>query len=439
MHILKIIHGYPLRYNAGSEVYSQSICNELSKTHRVSVFTREEDPFRHDFDLRSERQTALRDVHYINMPREKDGYRHAALDAAFGDLLDRLRPDIAHIGHLNHLSTGLVDQLYRRSIPIVFTLHDYWLMCPRGQFLQRNFADPGELYRCCDGQEDRKCADTCYSMYYSGKAEDLSRDQKYWTSWIASRMDEARRISKKIDLFLAPSRYLQQRFIEDFGLPAEKVRYLDYGFPTAYLTGYGPRLTNEYTFGYIGTHIPAKGIDYLIKAFGQLKGKARLRIWGRERSQETAALKALATASVTSGNAVEWMGEYINQNIADAVFRHCDAIVVPSIWAENSPLVIHEAQACKVPVITAKFGGMREYVRHNVNGLLFGHRDPDDLTRKMQWAMEHPQEMEKLGAKGYLYSDNGAIPGISEHCKALLAIYRSIIDDHAEQFLETHA
>lgn len=48
MHILKIIHGYPPNYNAGSEVYSQSICNELSKNNKVSVFTREENPYGHD-------------------------------------------------------------------------------------------------------------------------------------------------------------------------------------------------------------------------------------------------------------------------------------------------------------------------------------------------------------------------------------------------------
>ena len=43
-------------------------------------------------------------------------------------------------------------------------------------------------------------------------------------------------------------------------------------------------------------------------------------------------------------------------NFAD-VFNHCDAIVVPSIWAENSPLVIHEALQARVPVITADYGG----------------------------------------------------------------------------------
>jgi len=52
MHILKIIHGYPPNYNAGSEVYSQSVCNELAKGHKVSIFTREENPYAPDFSIR---------------------------------------------------------------------------------------------------------------------------------------------------------------------------------------------------------------------------------------------------------------------------------------------------------------------------------------------------------------------------------------------------
>ena len=52
MHILKIIHGYPPQYNAGSEVYSQSICNELSKKHTVSILTREENLYLEDFNIR---------------------------------------------------------------------------------------------------------------------------------------------------------------------------------------------------------------------------------------------------------------------------------------------------------------------------------------------------------------------------------------------------
>ena len=438
MHILKIIHGYPLRYNAGSEVYSQSICNELSQQHRVSIFTREENPFRPDFEVREVHETATRTIYLTNMPRAKDGYRHEQLDRNFGKLVDRLKPDIAHIGHLNHLSTGIVDELVQRSIPIVFTLHDFWLMCPRGQFLQRNFGEADEPYKACEGQEHQKCATTCYSMYFSGKPEDRHRDIRYWTDWIRGRMEETRSLHKKVDLFLAPSRYLMERFLRDFNLPAAQVQYLDYGFPLHYLTTLHAKATEVFTFGYIGTHIPAKGIHHLIEAFSKLQGKALLRIWGRSLAQETAALKQLLQEHVQNGNAVEWMGEYINQNIADAVFRHCDGIVVPSIWGENAPLVIHEAQACRVPVITADFGGMKEYVQHQVNGLLFEHRNPAALAAQMQWALDQPDAFRVLGQRGYLHTPDGGIPEIEVHCRELLSIYQHTIKNHEQRILETH-
>ena len=44
MKVLKVIHGYPMRYNAGSEVYSQTLCHQLAKSHEVHVFTRAENP-----------------------------------------------------------------------------------------------------------------------------------------------------------------------------------------------------------------------------------------------------------------------------------------------------------------------------------------------------------------------------------------------------------
>ncbi|GAB6120577.1 glycosyltransferase family protein [Dysgonomonas termitidis] len=128
MHILKIIHGYPPNYNAGSEVYCQSVCNELSKRHKVSVFTREENLYAPDFSIRHEKQSDNLDLYIVNNPQGKDDYRHKQMDNNFADLLKQLKPDIAYIGHLNHLSIGLIDELNKQ----VFMLHDYWLMCPRG-------------------------------------------------------------------------------------------------------------------------------------------------------------------------------------------------------------------------------------------------------------------------------------------------------------------
>ena len=91
----------------------------------------------------------------VNTARARDRYRQAEIDHTFRDLLVRLDPDIVHFGHLSHLSTSMVLEARSYGTPVIFTLHDYWLMCPRGQFIQISPADPSDVWAMCDGQEDR--------------------------------------------------------------------------------------------------------------------------------------------------------------------------------------------------------------------------------------------------------------------------------------------
>lgn len=423
MHILKIIHGYPPNYNAGSEVYSQSICNQLAKNHKVSVFTREENLYATCFSIREQKVNENLTLYFVNNPQGKDGYRHKQMDDNFAELVRKIKPDIVHIGHLNHLSTGLIDELNKIKIPIVFTLHDFWLMCPRGQFLTRSIGKKNN-FQLCEKQDDKKCATDCYRVYFSGREENEKADIESWSYWVHKRMIETKAIINKVELFIAPSKYLRDRFISDFEVPESKIIYLDYGFPTEYLTQTEKsKEKSNYTFGYIGTHIPAKGVNLLIEAFKQIDKPATLKIFGRANGQSTNALKELAS---NSKNKIDFAGEYINHNLANDVFSKVDCIVVPSIWGENSPLVIHEAQSCKVPVITADFGGMKEYVHHNVNGLLFQHRNAESLAEQMKFAVSNPERMEQLGQKGYLYSIDGRVPDIQDHCNELENIYQKV-------------
>lgn len=171
MKILQVIHGYPMRYNAGSEVYTQGLCQALAEGHEVHVFTRQENSFLPEYTIQQE--TDPNDpritLHIVNMARARDGYRHPAVDQAFADLLDWLRPDVVHIGHLNHLSTSLVFRAKQMGLPVAFTLHDYWLMCPRGQFIQMYPLNPSDNWAVCDGQDDWKCAVHCYSRYFGDR------------------------------------------------------------------------------------------------------------------------------------------------------------------------------------------------------------------------------------------------------------------------------
>lgn len=431
MRILKVIHGYPMRYNAGSEVYSQTLCQGLAERHEVHVFTREEDPFASDFRLRTETDPddARIIVHLVNNPRLKDRYRADGIDERFADVLDKVLPDIIHVGHLNHLSTSLLQNAASRGIPIVYTLHDYWIMCPRSQFIQMFPADETELWAACDAQEDRKCAERCYSRYFSGTPEEIEKDVGYWTDWVSGRMKHTREITELVDLFIAPSRYLHDRYRDAFGLSENKLIYLDYGFDLGRSAGRTRKTEQGFTFGYIGTHIPAKGIHDLIRAFGLLNGDARLRIWGRPREQDTPALKAISADLPNNlATRVEWMPEYRNKDIVTDVFNQVDAIVVPSVWVENSPLVIHEAQQAGVPVITADAGGMGEYVRHEVNGLLFTHRSFQSLAKEMQRFIDDLALATRLGERGYLFSESGDIPAIDAHVADIEALYEKIID-----------
>lgn len=420
-----------MRFNAGSEVYTQSLCHALAKTHEVHVFTREENPFAPAYALRQERDPAEPRValHVVNMHGSRDRYRHEAVDRHLGDVIDRTRADVIHVGHLNHLSTSIVDEAARRGLPVVLTLHDYWLMCPRGQFIQLAPEKPGEMWTVCDGQENEKCARRCYSRYYSGAPSEETRDVAAWTDWVARRMAHVREVCELIDLFVAPSQVMVDRFHREFGLPLTKLRFLDYGFDRQLLAGRRRTTPEPFTFGYIGTHTPAKGIQVLLEAFGRVQGLVRLRIYGRPRGPETAALQSYGR-SLPNGAAdrVEWFPEYQNRDIVSEVFDHVDAVVVPSIWVENSPLVIHEAQGARVPVITGDVGGMAELVQHEVNGLLFRHRDASDLARQMQRLADDPALARGLGERGYLRDPEGRVPELAEHAAAIETIYCEVIE-----------
>ncbi|MFV9883478.1 MAG: glycosyltransferase, partial [Rickettsiales endosymbiont of Dermacentor nuttalli] len=428
MKILTVIHGYPPYYRAGSEVYSQTLARKLSDNHEIQVFARHENSF-----LPSFHYSTVLDygdprilLHLINIPITKYRYKfiNEEVNIRFEKIIDDFKPDLIHFGHLNHLSISLPAIATKRGIPTVYTLHDFWLMCPRGRFVQRNSE---ELLKLCDGQEDKKCATECYKGYFTGDEGLLNAEIAYWQQWVSTRMKQTKKIVEYVDHFIAPSKFLMNKFVKEFNIPHTKISYLDYGFDLNRLKDRNRIPEEDFIFGYIGTHTPEKGIDLLLKAFSSLSANAKLRIWGAL-SQETAGLKAIANHFPQKvKDKIEWMGNYENENIVTEVFNKVDAIVIPSIWGENSPLVIHEAEQLRIPVITADYGGMAEYVQDGINGLLFKHKDIESLSEKMENLNIDKNLYTKLTKKGYLYSNDGNVPSISEHTIELEEIYFNII------------
>ncbi len=435
MKILKVIHGYPPYYSAGSEVYSQILAHELANNHEVQVFARHENSFLPDFLYSTvlDHSDPRILLHLINIPTTKYSHKfiNEEVNLIFSKIIEEFNPDLVHFGHLNHLSISLPEIASKQIIPTVFTLHDFWLMCPRGRFIQRNSK---ELLKLCDGQEDRKCATECHRGYFTGDSNFLNPEVTYWEQWVSNRMSHTKKVVDYVDHFIAPSEFLMNKFIRDFNIPRAKITYLDYGFDLDRLKNRNRIPEENFVFGYIGTHTPEKGIDLLLKAFSKLSVKTKLRIWGAH-SQETKALKSITDQfSSEIRNRIEWMGSYKNENIVAEVFNKLDTIVVPSIWGENSPLVIHEAEHLRIPVITSDYGGMAEYVRDGVNGLLFKHRDVESLSEVMEKLAVDRKLYIRLSQNGYLYSNDGNIPCINEHTKQLEKVYFDIATSKNKSF-----
>ena len=224
-------------------------------------------------------------------------------------------------------------------------------------------------------------------------------------------MDTTREIFSLVDLFIAPSRFLMKKFLE-FGIPKEKMVYSDYGFNMNYFKDIKKKKVDAIRFGYIGTLIPTKGVNVLIRAFNEIEDKKiKLKIFGPY-LRDTDRLKAM----VKNGN-IKFMGGYKNWEVGN-VLSDLDVIVVPSIWYENSPLVIHEAFLAKIPVIASNAGGMAELVQHMKNGLLFKIGDPMDLGRKIDLLIKNPEMIRKLGQNA------PAVKTIEENANELLDFYR---------------
>ena len=452
LRVLLVNHGYPPQFNGGSEVYTQMLGIGLLRSGsctQVDVFAREHDAFRSDFSMRQAQDSldSRLTLHLINHAREApyNRFSSAPIDEQFRKLLERLTPDIVHFGHLNHLSFEL-PAVARQTLPhvrCVYTLHDFWLACPRGQFIEAGVTTPdGEPMRQCDGQSNEKCATRCYvGRFGTGveDSEDARQEQAYWTSWIGTRMKAARSARDHIDAWIAPSVQLARRMHKEFDIPETKTLLLPYGFDRQRLENRKRTLDSSQpiVFGYIGRHQASKGLHLLIQAaaqivdrYPQLASRFRVIIFGRSDASTQGALLRMVRDSILgklTEPLVEWRPEYGNPSIVKSVLNHVDCIVVPSVWDENSPLVIHEAQQAKVPVITSEHGGMGELVQNGVNGLTFKHRSASSLADAMLEALHQPAGLRSLGERGYLHSADGQVPSLETHLETVLELYRRLI------------
>ncbi len=172
MKILLVNHTFPPESLAGSEICVLNTAKELQKRgHEVVVFFRVHDP--------STEEYVVRQAEYENIPLYtinhtyrfaqtfQDIYCNSAIAARFSYLLHQIKPDIVHFHHLTNLSLSLVEEVRNYGAAAVMTLHDYWLLCQRGQMLKRDL-------RLCPGPSKDRCRTCLAPQLLRGRTQRLA-------------------------------------------------------------------------------------------------------------------------------------------------------------------------------------------------------------------------------------------------------------------------
>ena len=280
-----------------------------------------------------------------------------ALSTYFADLIRALKPTVVHTHHYAHLGLEYLRVIKQvdPSIRIMMTLHEYMAICRNnGQMIKTG------SFKLCSRESYDECRQ-CFPQY---TAEDFWLRKHYFMSHF-----------KLVDQFVAPSEFLRQRYI-DWGLAPEKIVVIENGQSDE--PPLPPRPLDEgetrNRFGFFGQINPYKGLDVLLQALHKLpkaeRKKIVLEVHGANLESQVKEfqdkIRELRDPLIKQG-VVQWVGPYQPHELRRRM-AGVDWVVVPSIWWENSPMVIQEAFVCGRPLLVSDIGGMAEKVRDGLDG-----------------------------------------------------------------------
>lgn len=385
MKILSICHDHPEFTAGGTEFVAHDLARALGRLPGVearflaattSLTHPDTEPgslhaFGEDFLLR----TGSYDIFSM---RRHDG---TAWIGALKRLLDLLQPDVVHLHGLDRIGADVLAVLsrLRPEASLVLTLHDFQLICPNdGLLIQRDGA----------GLCQRPVPDSCRRCFPEVKA-----------GRHALRKAHLLRLLENVDAFIAPSQAVRDRFL-DWGLSPSKIRVLPNAVPQDPQPVVRRARSKPDRFAFFGSMAPHKGTRVLLDAAARLVengAELSLTLHGKLNYPSVEDSAGFRASLAAAGSRVSLLGPYDRGEIP-ALMAQTDWVVVPSLWEENAPLVVLEAQRAGRPVICTGLGGLSELVRDGIDGLHVPRGNPAALAETMQSVAADPELWSELAS-----------------------------------------
>jgi glycosyltransferase involved in cell wall biosynthesis len=223
---------------------------------------------------------------------------------------------------------------------------------------------------------------------------------------------------------VAVSASLEQHLLRH-GFPAARVRCIPNGVPS------GERLRREYrageelTLGMIALFRPRKGVEVLLEAMAKLRPQGvhvRLHAVGPFETPEYERAVLELARRLGVAEQITWAG--FRSDMA-AELRRMQLFVLPSLYGEGMPMVVLEAMAAGLPVLSTRVEGIPEVVRHGTDGLLATPGDAADLAAALLRFVRGEADAAAMGDSGWQrqrerFSDRSMAAGVA-------GVYREVL------------
>ncbi len=281
----------------------------------------------------------------------------------FNRLLNNFKPDVVHLNNVHTQLSPVVAQLaHEKGIKVVWTLHDYKLLCPRYDCLRNGTV----ICELCF--KDKKNV-LKYSCMKNSKLASL-------LAYFEAKKWNRDNLEKYTDTFICPSEFMKQKMQEgNFQLQKLTVLHNFIDIKKVQKNNY-PK--SDY-YCYVGRLSHEKGIKTLLEAAKNLPYKLKL--------IGTGPLSESLQSEYTSSN-IEFSGHKNWEELKEILSNSC-FLVIPSEWYENNPLSVIEALCLGIPVLGANIGGIPELIDSGKNGILFESGNMEDLQEKIRYCFDN--------------------------------------------------
>ncbi len=317
----------------------------------------------------------------------------------FEALLEEFKPDVIHMNNVHRqLTLSILDAPYlkKHHVPVVYTAHDYILLCP--------------AYTMVNGRGE--VCDACLDKHFIHATKNVCVKGSRIKSALATMEAEFLKFHhaySKIDLIIAPSQFMKSK-LDEGGFAGKTVAMQN--FLTDSQMAMGARVANTHKFEdaqagarpyflFFGRLSKEKGILTLVRAFLQAAGLVGGNADAQSDDQSAQVLpvtwdlhivgdgpercaieQLIASAGPQAASRIHLLGyksgEELQREVGNARFS-----VLSSEWRENMPYSGLESLAAQTPIIGARIGGIPELVEEDRTGFTFESGNVSDLAETL--------------------------------------------------------